>query len=251
MAWTFLLAVGCVALIIAVAVGRRRKTGWCNKGSIAALIVIFFAAGNVINIQYHKAQDREREAQLDAGLKNGRFWAILLQYEPELAANLRTQMLELMKTGTDKQSALKVAETQIVTLTRQRLQFAPDDNALAWMREMLAGLGGNTCLDQQNQAGVGQVKDAEFAMLRASYGPDKHVITREERQHAEQDMESLALTLLDKYGDDVHLMSQPEKAQGKQALYCAMSRDFFNTMLELPPSRAAGLFRLSMADESQ
>lgn len=247
MTWTLLLAVACVALVIAIAVGRQRKSGWFNKGSIVALIVVFFAAGNVINIQYHKAQDRENETQLETGLQNTRLWPVIQEHEPDLAANLRTQMLELVKKGVEEQRALKMIETEIFALKRQRLQFAPDDSVLAWMHEMLED---NTCLSQQGSGGSGQTTDAEFAMIRASWGPDKHSITREERQNAERDMESLALTMVEKYGDDVQLLAQPEKAQGKRALYCAMSRDFLNTMLELPPSRAAGLFRLSMTEES-
>ena len=251
MVWSSLLAMACVALLIIVVVGRQRKTGWFNKGIVAALIVIFFAAGNVINTQYHKARERERETLFTSAMKNSRLWPVLLEYEPALAANLQAQVLELLKEGTSEQRAVGAIEPQLFALKRQRLQFAPDESALAWMREIMVGVEGNACLDKNNSVGTVQTKDAEFSMLRASWGPDKHIVTREERQNAERDMESLASKLLEKYGDDVQLLSQPEKAQGQQALYCAMSRDFFNTMLELPKPRAAALFRLSMETDGQ
>lgn len=251
MVWNYLLAIACVVLLIIVVIGRLRKTGWFNKGSIAALIVIFFAAGNVFNIQYHKALERERETQFASAMKNSRLWPILLEHEPAMAANLQAQIRDLLREGASEQRAVAAIEPQIFALKRQRLQFAPDESALAWMREILVGVEGDTCLDQNDSVGAVQTKDAEFSMLRASWGPDKHTVTSEERHIAEQDMESLASKLQEKYGDDVQLLSHPEKAQGQQTLYCALSRDFFNTMLELPAPRAAALFRLSMGAEGQ
>jgi len=89
----------------------------------------------------------------------------------------------------------------------------------------------------------------DAAMMRSAYCPDKHSVTDAEREQARQDIQPIVRQLTKRYGSDLQLMSEPHKAVGKEGLVCNQVQELWRNVLQLPPARAAGIIRLSVALE--
>lgn len=93
--------------------------------------------------------------------------------------------------------------------------------------------------------------DTDYAMLQATYGPDKHTITPQEEKQAQADLEPIVRQLYSKYGEDVQLLNHPDKASGKEKVVCDMMLEILNGVQALPQERAAGLYRSLMLEASR
>ncbi|MGX8028843.1 topoisomerase II, partial [Klebsiella pneumoniae] len=89
------------------------------------------------------------------------------------------------------------------------------------------------------------------AMMRTAYGPNKHTVTDTEKQQAMQDLKSVVPVLVQRYGQDVQLMAEPEKGIGKEKVVCNLVQDMWTEVLKLPAAQAAGVIRLSVSPEMQ
>jgi hypothetical protein len=87
--------------------------------------------------------------------------------------------------------------------------------------------------------------DAE--MMRSAYGAGKHTATPQEQERAQQDLQPVAEKLMQKYGADVAILSEPQKGVGKEKLTCDMVEELWSNVLALPADKAAGIVRFMMA----
>lgn len=92
--------------------------------------------------------------------------------------------------------------------------------------------------------------NADVAMMRSAWGPDKHLITDDERQSAQRNLREVIQKMIPKYGQDLEILDDPRKGLGKEKVACDMVIDLWNNILSLPKSQAAGIIRMVMAAES-
>ncbi len=65
--------------------------------------------------------------------------------------------------------------------------------------------------------------EGDATMMRAAYGPNRHTVTDAEKKQAMQDLQSVVPVLVQRYGQDVQLMAEPQKGVGKKrssAIWC-------------------------------
>ena len=271
MNWTHVLMAGYVGMAIAVVVGLLRKKGWVSKGSAVVLVLVFIAIWNFVDIKYLQRQKATQtaEAKFDSTVQQIPAWKFIAEHDPALLAKLRTQVLVMMKSGASEQKIIDTIQPQILTVQRLRLQYAPDNLVVAEMRVMMEQTAeiqkhsDDACFRFQYPAvkgGINPVRlispatlkrriDTEAAMLSASYGPDNHTVTEQERQAAQQDIVTVVRPMVGKYGQDLQLLDEPEKAIGKEKVVCDMLQELWGNVLALPPEKAAGIIRMVLAAE--
>lgn len=273
MNWTHILMAGYAGMAIAVVASLLRKKGWLSKGSAIVLVVVFIALWNVIDIKYLQGEKLAQTAdeKFDATVQQVPAWKFIAEHDPALMAKLRAQVMVMMKEGANEQKVIDAIQPQILAVQMQRLQFAPDDLVVAEMRVMMEqaaeiqAKSDDACFRFQYPAvkgGINPVRfispqmlkrrlDTEAAMLNASYGPNKHTVTAEERANAQRDIATVVQPMAQKYGQDLQLLDAPQNAIGKEKLVCDMLQQLWGDVLALPPQKAAAIVRLVLATEEQ
>ncbi len=273
MNWTHVLMAAYAGAAITVVVGLLRKKGWVSKSSGMVLVLVFIAAWNFIDIKYLQAQKNAQtaEARFDGMVKQVPTWRLIAEHEPMLFNELRNQVVVLIKTGASDQKIIDTIQPRFSALQMQRMTLASDPMVVAETRVLIeqtvemqkvsddacfrfhypAVKGGVNPVDLNSPETLKRRLDTDFAMLQASYGPDKHTITPEEEQQAQADLKPIVLQVYSKYGQDVQLLSHPDKAIGKEKVVCDMMLELLNGVQALPQERAAGLYRSLMLSASR
>lgn len=276
MNWTHVLLAGYVGVIIAVVIGLFRKKGWVGKVSGAALMIVAIIAWNLFDVHYlipreKAASGQTEEQQLDAAMSTLPTMTVLKEQEPALWQRIHDQTIQMRKEGKTEQQLIDVVQPQVLQIQMARLQNAPDDNVIAYMKinlEQIAAVqkkGDEECfrfLFPAVKGGINPTRmisadilkrrmDSDVAMMRAAYGPNKHTVTEAEKQQALQDLRSLVPGLAQRYGQDLQIMAEPQKGIGKEKIACDLVQDMWTEVLKLPAANAAGVIRLSVSPEMQ
>lgn len=270
MNWTHVLMAGYAGAAITIVTGLMRKKGWLSKGGAAVLVVVFIALWNFIDIRYLQVQRNEQtaEARFDAMVQQIPTWQLIAEHEPTLFSELRNQVVVLMKAGASDQKIIDTIQPRFSALQMQRMPLASDQLVVAETRVLIdqtiemQKVSDDACFRfhyPEVKGGVNPVSlnsretlkrrlDTDYAMLQATYGPDKHTITPQEEKQAQADLGPILRQLYGKYGQDVQLLSHPDKASGKEKVVCDMMLDILNGVQALPQARAAGLYRSLMLE---
>ncbi|MCO4160805.1 topoisomerase II [Citrobacter amalonaticus] len=276
MNWTHVLLAGYVGAVIAAVIGLMRKKGWVGKASGAVLMMVAIVAWNLFDVHYLIPRDKAasgqtEEQQFDAALLQMPTFQVLKEQEPAFWVHLRTQALQLKNEGKTEQQIIDTIQPQVLQIQMSRLQQAPDSNVIDYMKinlEQTAAVqkkGDDECfrfLFPQVKGGINPTRlispdilkrrmEGDAAMMRAAYGPNKHTVTDTEKQQAMQDLQSVVPLLVQRYGQDVQLMAEPEKGVGKEKVVCDLVQDMWTEVLKLPAAQAAGVIRLSVSPEMQ
>ncbi|HBU8851823.1 topoisomerase II [Citrobacter sp. Cs237] len=276
MNWTHVILAGYVGAILAIVIGLFRKKGWVGKVSGAVIFIVAIVAWNLFDVHYlipreKAATGQSEEQQFNEAMTTLPTMQVLKEQEPELWNRIRDQAVQMRKEGKSEQQLIDAVQPQILQIQMARLQNAPDDNVINYMKinlEQIAAVqkkGDDACfrfLFPAVKGGINPMRmispeiikrrmDSDVAMMRAAYGPNKHTVTDAEKQQALQDLRNVVPTLAQRYGDDLQIMAEPQKGIGKEKIACNLVQDMWTEVLTLPAANAAGVIRLSVSPEMQ
>lgn len=276
MNWTHVILAGYVGAILAIVIGLFRKKGWVGKVSGAVIFIVAIVAWNLFDVHYlipreKAATGQSEEQQFNEAMTTLPTMQVLKEQEPELWNRIRDQAVQMRKEGKSEQQLIDTVQPQIMQIQMARLQNAPDDNVINYMKinlEQIAAVqkkGDDACfrfLFPAVKGGINPMRmispeiikrrmDSDVAMMRAAYGPNKHTVTDAEKQQALQDLRNVVPTLAQRYGDDLQIMAEPQKGIGKEKIACNLVQDMWTEVLTLPAANAAGVIRLSVSPEMQ
>ncbi|CAM6271362.1 Topoisomerase II [Citrobacter sedlakii] len=276
MNWTHVILAGYVGAILAIVIGLFRKKGWVGKVSGAVIFIVAIVAWNLFDVHYlipreKAATGQSEEQQFNEAMTTLPTMQVLKEQEPELWNRIRDQAVQMRKEGKSEQQLIDTVQPQILQIQMARLQNAPDDNVINYMKinlEQIAAVqkkGDDACfrfLFPAVKGGINPMRmispeiikrrmDSDVAMMRAAYGPNKHTVTDAEKQQALQDLRNVVPTLAHRYGDDLQIMAEPQKGIGKEKIACNLVQDMWTEVLTLPAANAAGVIRLSVSPEMQ
>lgn len=276
MNWTHVILAGYVGAILAIVIGLFRKKGWVGKVSGAVIFIVAIVAWNLFDVHYlipreKAATGQSEEQQFNEAMTTLPTMQVLKEQEPELWNRIRDQAVQMRKEGKSEQQLIDTVQPQILQIQMARLQNAPDDNVINYMKinlEQIAAVqkkGDDACfrfLFPAVKGGINPMRmispeiikrrmDSDVAMMRAAYGPNKHTVTDAEKQQALQDLRNVVPTLAQRYGEDLQIMAEPQKGIGKEKIACNLVQDMWTEVLTLPAANAAGVIRLSVSPEMQ
>ena len=276
MNWTHVILAGYVGAVIAAVVGLFRKKGWLGKVSGVVVMLVAIAVWNVFDVHYlipreKAASGQSEEQQFTDAMSSLPTMQVLKEQEPALWTQIRDQTIQMRKEGKTEQQLIDAVQPQILQVQMARLQNAPDENVIDYMKinlEQIAAVqkkGNEECfrfLFPAVKGGINPMRlipketinrrmDSDVAMMRAAYGTGRHAVTDAEKQQALQDLRSVVPALAQRYGQDLQIMAEPQKGMGKEKVACDLIQDMWKDVLKLPAANAAGVIRLSVSPEMQ
>lgn len=270
MNWTHLFLAGYAGAVITAVVALIRKKGWIGRGGALMLTIAAILVWNVLDVHFLKnVANQNVEQQIDAAVASMPTWQVLKEQEPEKFEQMRTQAASMIKAGKREQEVIDYIQPQILAIQKSRLAFAPDDQVVAVMQvnveqiEAIQKVSDDACyrfLFPEVKGGINPVKlipqeiiskriNADTAMMRAAYGPHRHIVTPEERQSAQLNARKVIQMMVPKYGQDLAILTDPRKGSGKEKVACDINKDLWSHVLALPQNEAAGIIRMAMASE--
>jgi len=208
------------------------------------------------------------EHRLDTTLNAMPSWQVLKEQDPRFVTRIREQILTMQKAGDSEQDIIDVVQPQILSLQMSRLQYAPDANAVAYMKinmEQTAAIqkvsddacfrflfpgvkGGINPMRVLDKDMMQRRMQADAEMMRAGWSNDRHTVTPEEHAAAVEDVRPIMQELTIQYGKDIRLLVMPENAVGKEKLTCEMTQAMWGKVLKLPEQKAARVIRMAVTE---
>lgn len=260
MNWTIPVFIAWLVLVVALATlcWRRQRRG------IAVAITL---AGIVIALLTISARSGKPDTGSQMALEDIPVWRVIREQEPALYRQMNRRAQELEDAGESQQRIIDLLQPQFNALMSQRLQEAPDDNVVAWMRAsieqtaQIQKVSGDTCFRYQFPGVKGGIDVTQYLtpeqmqyrfevdarMMRAARGAGRHKVSEQEREQARAALEPVVKHMQQLYGQDIALMAAPQQAQGKEALVCDMVLALWRQVLALPPEKAAAIIRLTLS----
>ena len=276
MNWAHVVLAGYIGAVIAIVVGMFRKKGWVGKISGAVIFVVAIVAWNIFDVHYLIPRESPEygmteEQKFDNAMRANPVFQVIREQEPALTQKIIAQAAQMKNEGKSEQQVIDAIQPQILQLQMARLQQAPDANVIEYMKinlEQIAAVekvGDDECFRFLFPAVKGGINPVhlvpreimsrrmvgDMGMMRAAYGPDKHTVTTEEKQLALQDLQAISPGLVQRYGDDIQIMADPNKGIGKEKIACEIVQDLWTQVLKLPTARAACVIRLMLSAEMQ
>ncbi|MDW3779207.1 topoisomerase II [Kluyvera cryocrescens] len=276
MNWAHVILAGYIGAVIAVIVGVFRKKGWVGKAAGAVIFVVAIIGWNLFDVHYlipRMSPDygQTEEQKFESAMMAMPTFQVIKEQDPAFWQHILELSVQMKKAGKDQQQIIDAIQPQILQLQMARLQQAPDANVVEYMKINLEQIaqaqasGDDVCfrfLFPAVKGGINPVKvishevlarrtESDARMMRAAYGPNKHTVTPQEKQQALADMQAIGPALVQRYGQDIDIMSDPNKGVGKEKVACGLVQDFWSQVLALPEANAAGVVRLALSPEMQ
>lgn len=234
---------------------------------IVAVAVISAAVAFWVYYDKQRLQNTP-EHRLDTTLNAMPSWQVLKEQDPRFVTRIREQILTMQKAGDSEQDIIDVVQPQILSLQMSRLQYAPDANAVAYMKinmEQTAAIqkvsddacfrflfpgvkGGINPMRVLDKDMMQRRMQADAEMMRAGWSNDRHTVTPEEHAAAVEDVRPIMQELTVQYGKDIRLLVMPENAVGKEKLTCEMVQAMWGKVLKLPEQKAAKVIRMAVTE---
>ena len=229
---------------------------------IVAVAVISAAVAFWVYYDKQRLQNTP-DHRLDTTLNAMPSWQVLKEQDPRFVTRIREQILTMQKAGDSEQDIIDVVQPQILSLQMSRLQYAPDANAVAYMKinmEQTAAIqkvsddacfrflfpgvkGGINPMRVLDKDMMQRRMQADAEMMRAGWSNDRHTVTPEEHAAAVEYVRPIMQELTVQYGKDIRLLVMPENAVGKEKLTCEMVQAMWGKVLKLPEQKAARVIR--------
>lgn len=234
---------------------------------IVAVAVISAAVAFWVYYDKQRLQNTP-DHRLDTTLNAMPSWQVLKEQDPRFVTRIREQILTMQKAGDSEQDIIDVVQPQILSLQMSRLQYAPDANAVAYMKinmEQTAAIqkvsddacfrflfpgvkGGINPMRVLDKDMMQRRMQADAEMMRAGWSNDRHTVTPEEHAAAVEDVRPIMQELTVQYGKDIRLLVMPENAVGKEKLTCEMVQSMWGKVLKLPEQKAARVIRMAVTE---
>ncbi|ALB61472.1 FIG00554229: hypothetical protein [Cronobacter condimenti 1330] len=266
MNWHHVLISAWVGVALAGIASALYKKGKVNKFAAIAIFVVGIVVWNVADIAWLKGSKASPEQGFDEAFNSMPVYKLIQEKDPAFYARVRNQAVEMVKQGKTQQEVIDAIQIHMADLEMQRIQFAPDNEVMAYMRTSMAQTremqqhSDDACfrfLMPQVKGGVNPVNmlskdiiakrmDVEMQLLSASYGPNAHKVTPQEQALAGETMAPIGQALQEKYGETVEVFNDPQKGVGQEKQVCNMVQDLWRNVLALPPEKAGAVIRLAM-----
>lgn len=234
---------------------------------IVAVAVISAAVAFWVYYDKQRLQNTP-DHRLDTTLNAMPSWQVLKEQDPRFVTRIREQILTMQKAGDSEQDIIDVVQPQILSLQMSRLQYAPDANAVAYMKinmEQTAAIqkvsddacfrflfpgvkGGINPMRVLDKDMMQRRMQADAEMMRAGWSNDRHTVTPEEHAAAVEYVRPIMQELTVQYGKDIRLLVMPENAVGKEKLTCEMVQAMWGKVLKLPEQKAARVIRMAVTE---
>lgn len=269
MDWTHVFLAGYIGAVLTAIAASLRKKGWIGRGGAIALALAGIVSWNIIDVHYlNRSAKQNTEQKIDAAIAGMPTYQVLKEQEPQKFQQIRAQVLAMLKAGQSEQQVIDAIQPQILAIQKSRIAFAPDEQVVAVMQARVAQIaavqkysddacyrflfpavkGGINPTNILPQSILLQRIEADVAMMRSAYGPNRHIITSEERQIAQRNAQRLVQSMTPQYGQHLQILSDPRKGIGNEKIACEIYKALWSNVLSLPKSEAAGFIRMALAD---
>ncbi|MGD8204265.1 hypothetical protein [Pantoea sp. FN0305] len=107
MNWMHVLMAGYAGAVITIVVSLMRKKKWIGRGGAVVLTLAAIAIWNIVDIHYlRNNSERDVEHKLDAATESMPFYGVMKEQEPQLLAEIRSQVLTMIKEGKSEQQVI-------------------------------------------------------------------------------------------------------------------------------------------------
>ncbi|PHM46316.1 hypothetical protein Xmau_00726 [Xenorhabdus mauleonii] len=246
-----------------------------KKGKLSKNVsfVIFITLTVVWNIFYFEVIMKNNSLLINGNETVAFQWdtpvfLILKVKDPKVYGEFKELVSTLQKEGKNWDEILSEIAKKTVSLTNERILFAPDENVISHIKvvieqmEVLQKISGEKCLhfvmpDLKKSLQVNfdmlkffpkelylrRVKTDE-EMIMASYGEKQYQLSNESNELAFADFNAVIFDLIhNKYGNDFLLLESPESAYSNAEKSCELLIDMNKKIVELPPEKAARIYR--------
>ncbi|MDC9614110.1 hypothetical protein ABLB69_15940 [Xenorhabdus khoisanae] len=245
-----------------------------NKGLISKTVstVIFLVAMSGWNLFYFKVLKGQNDSVID-GMESVMkkidlpIFLTIRDKDPKVYDELKQEVLTLKKEGKSNDEIELVILNKILALLDSRFLFAPDENIISQasvivkQMEFLQQKSAEQCFNfifptmNENFSDIEKIAksfpkelykqrlQADREMLIASYDGKKRQFSVEDGELVLQDLETVKFDLAQKYGDDITLLESLQSGSTDKVKSCDMYIHMNKKILELPPERAARLYR--------
>ncbi|EJH4504492.1 hypothetical protein NDZ79_003098 [Cronobacter sakazakii] len=266
MNWNHVMLSALVGIVLAVVASALYKKGKVNKLAAVAIFVVGIVLWNIADIAWLRSANTSPEQGFDEVFNSMLLYKLIKEKDPAFYARLRGQALEMAKQGKTQQDIIDAMQANMAELEMQRIQFAPDEDVIAYMRVNMEQTremqqhSDDACfrfLMPQVKGGVNPVQmlskeviakrmDVETKLLSASYSQNAHKVTPQEQKMAEETLAPIGQSLAAKYGDTIEVFTDPQKGVGQEKQVCNMVQDLWHDVLALPSEKAGPVIRISM-----
>ncbi|EKY3120546.1 hypothetical protein SMY46_000338 [Cronobacter turicensis] len=266
MNWNHVMLSALVGVVLAVVASTLYKKGKVNKLAAVAIFVVGIVLWNIADIAWLKSGNTSPEQGFDEAFNSMPLYKLIKENDPAFYARMRGQALEMAKQGKTQQDIIDTMQANMAELEMQRIQFAPDDDVVAYMRVNMKQTremqqhsddacfrflmpqvkGGVNPIQMLSKEVIAERMDVEMKLLSASYGPNTHKVTPEEQKLAEETLAPIGQSLAAKYGDTIEVFTDPQKGVGQEKQVCNMVQELWHNVLALPPEKAGPAIRVSM-----
>lgn len=245
MNWNHVMLSALVGIVLAVVASALYKKGKVNKLAAVAIFVVGIVLWNIADIAWLRNANTSPEQGFDEVFNSMPLYKLIKEKDPAFYARLRGQALEMAKQGKTQQDIIDAMQANMAELEMQRIQFAPDEDVIAYMRVNMEQTremqqhSDDACfrfLMPQVKGGVNPVQmlskdviakrmDVETKLLSASYSQNAHKVTPQEQKMAEETLAPIGQSLAAKYGDTIEVFTDPQKGVGQEKQVCNMVQD--------------------------
>lgn len=207
--------------------------------------------------------EKDYTKEVDAHVMKNPMMQVLNQYDQKSFYRLRDKIIAMKNDNNTDQQVFNELLIDFIKIQKGRSNFATDQDIISLARLIrdqivyAKGVSDDFCFRFLYPSVSGGIQAwlefpesiltkrnfLEAAMVRNSYGVNKHIITSDEASQAKKDYDNMEKQLNLKYGTDLEIVADPGKGMKKKKIACEISEDMLNYMLALPAERTAGIYR--------
>lgn len=233
--------------------------------AISMFIALQLVGNQVAHSDYLSAGPLTLQQQIGASLDRLPVMVTLKEKDPATRQRLENAVLAAMAQGMSKYQALELVQPEIAEAIGKRLPFAPDAQINQYMAVTLLQLnelqdkGGKLCFQflfphsagaidatKYNSASVlMQRLETDNRLVAASY-QQPQTNSEQDLQQASAQMQHIALQLARKYGDDLKMLTPPQRSDVDHQQVCRIVSDLYQRLMALPAAQSAALLRIML-----
>ncbi|MDC9594571.1 hypothetical protein [Xenorhabdus sp. IM139775] len=272
MAWEHIVFSGIFSGLVGAILWVMQKKGKISKTIAIVIFIVITVGWNLFDFKVLRSNKGFVIDETGFVISKGdeSIFLIIKNKDPKLYDEFKQRIIALQKEGRSHDIIYGEVANQIISLTNQRISFAPDKELLSHINiivkqlEHLQKESAEKCLrfalpemnkniydllDMEKlfpKALSIQRNKANREMIIASYSERQYQSTIEDYVLALQDLETIMLEMVNQYGEDIALLDSVQSINANQEKGCELLVDINKRFLALPPERAARLYRYMM-----
>ncbi|MDC9582215.1 hypothetical protein PSI15_11680 [Xenorhabdus sp. PR6a] len=272
MAWEHIIFSGIFSGLVGAILWIIQKRGRISKAIAVVIFIIATVGWNLFDFKVLRSNKGFGVEGTEFVISKGdeSLFLIIKHKDPKLYDEFKQKIMTLQKEGKGHDIIYGEVANQIISLTNQRILFAPDKELLSHINiivkqlEHLQKESAEKCLrfalPEMNKniydlldiakslpkALYLERSQIDREMIIASYSERQYQSSAEDYILALQDLETIMLGMVHQYGDDIALLDSVQSVNANKEKGCELLVDINKRFLALPPERAARLYRYMM-----